>query len=128
MNNKTVNELNNRNLDSCYFSIICFPTNIYFKSSEIDNNQKTLYVFYGCNLKGVRKFITAVISDDFFFICFGLVGLYNVLAYLRTLGFPILIKGVDHIIIHMGNMDSQRFAIRNFTLKLLPCGMVVAPS
>ena len=65
MNNQTVNELNNRNLDSCYFSIICFPTNIYFKSSEIDINQKTLYVFYGCNLKGVRKFITAVISDDF---------------------------------------------------------------
>ena len=66
MNNQTVNELNNRNLDSCYFSIICFPTNIYFKSSEIDNNQQTLYVFYGCNLKGVRKFITAVISDDFY--------------------------------------------------------------
>ena len=65
MNNQTVNELNNRNLDSCYFSIICFPTNIYFKSSEIDINQKTLYVFYGCNLNGVRKFITAVISDDF---------------------------------------------------------------
>ena len=68
MNNQTVNELNNRNLDSCYFSIICFPTNIYFKSSEIDINQKTLYVFYGCNLKGVRKFITAVISDDFSFL------------------------------------------------------------
>lgn len=65
MNNQTVNELNNRNLDSCYFSIMCFPTNIYFKSSETDINQKTLYVFYGCNMQGVRKFITAVISDEF---------------------------------------------------------------
>lgn len=65
MNNQTVNELNNRDLDSCLFSIICITTNIYFRKGDETSNKKTLYIFFGCNLRGVRKFITATISDDY---------------------------------------------------------------
>ena len=65
MNNQTVKELNNRKLDECYFSIICFPIKIYFKEGENNISIKDIYIFYGCTLQGVRKFITATIADDY---------------------------------------------------------------
>ena len=65
MNNQTVYELNNRNLDNCYFSIICFSTKILMKDGDNNINSKNMYTFYGCNLLGVRKFIGNVVSDDF---------------------------------------------------------------
>ena len=64
MNNQTVNELNMRNLDKCYFSIICFSTKIYTKEGENEINIKNMYTFYGCTLLGVRKFIGNVFSDE----------------------------------------------------------------
>jgi len=64
MNNQTVDELNNRKLNECYFSIMCIPVKIYLKRGENNTNLKQLYVFYGCTLQGVRKFITATIADD----------------------------------------------------------------
>lgn len=65
MNNQTIEELNNRKLDRCYFSIICIPIKIYFKEGENNINLKDIYIFYGCTLQGVRKFITAVIANDY---------------------------------------------------------------
>lgn len=65
MNNQTIEELNNRNLDDCYFCIYSIPVTIYFNSGNNIINPKTLLIFYGCNLQGKRRFITSVISDDF---------------------------------------------------------------
>lgn len=65
MNNQTVYELNKRNLDKCYFSIMCFSTKIFMKDGDNNINSKDMYTFYGCNLLGVRKFIGNVVSDEF---------------------------------------------------------------
>lgn len=52
MNNQTVDELNNRKLNECYFSIMFIPIKIYLKRGENNTNLKQLYVFYGCTLQG----------------------------------------------------------------------------
>lgn len=64
MNNQTVEELNKRNLDECYFCIYSIPVNIYFNNGDSFINPKTLLLFFGCNLQGKRRFITSIISDD----------------------------------------------------------------
>ena len=58
--NQTINLLNNRKLEECYFSIICIPTKLYFCENEDYINETEFYVLYGCNMQGVRKFITVV--------------------------------------------------------------------
>ena len=64
MCNLTINELHNRDLDKCYFLIMCFKSNInLMKGDEIC--KKEVYIFYGCNLLGVRKFLDICIADDF---------------------------------------------------------------
>lgn len=64
MYNLTINELRNRDLDKCYFLIMCFKTNInILKGDEI--LKKEVYIFYGCNLFGVRKFLDIAIASDF---------------------------------------------------------------
>ena len=35
MNNQTTEELSKRNLDSCYFSILCLPTKVYIKENNV---------------------------------------------------------------------------------------------
>lgn len=65
MNNQTIDELNNRNLDQCLFSIMIIPTKIYFKEKEGLTNEKTLYLIFSCNIQGVRKYISAIFKDDF---------------------------------------------------------------
>lgn len=66
MCNLILNELHNRNLDGCYFSIMCIPTTIYLKEGgDVFPKKKTIYIFFGTNLQGVRKYITSVISDNF---------------------------------------------------------------
>lgn len=64
MYNLTINELHNRELDKCYFLIMCFKTKInIMKEGEI--SKKEVYLFYGCNLRGVRKFLDITITSDF---------------------------------------------------------------
>ena len=65
MNNQTINDLNNRKLDPCLFSIIIFPSNIYFKQSDDIITHKEIYIIFSCNISGVRKFIDIVFKDDF---------------------------------------------------------------
>jgi len=66
MCNLILNELHNRKLDGCYFSIMCIPTTIYLKEGGDDfPKKKTIYIFLGTNLQGVRKYITSVISDNY---------------------------------------------------------------
>ena len=61
MYNLASNELHYRDLDKCYFLIMTFKTTIpIMKEGEIKKQE--IYLFYGCNLQGVRKFI------DYFFV------------------------------------------------------------
>ena len=65
MNNQNINNLHNRKLDGCYFSITCIPTTIYLNGGDDIVKRKQIYIFYGTNLQGVRKYITSVISDNY---------------------------------------------------------------
>lgn len=65
MYNQNVIDIHNRKLDNCYFSIMCIPTNIFVKGGDNNIVNKQLYIFYGTNLQGVRKYITSAFSDDF---------------------------------------------------------------
>ena len=65
MNNSSISELNNRNLDLCYFSVYCIPVTIYFNYGNYYINQRELYIFFGCNLKGIRKYIISCFKDEF---------------------------------------------------------------
>lgn len=65
MNNQTIEELNNRYLDPCLISIIVIPISIYHKESEYLITQKRVYVFFSCNIHGVRKYITSVFESNF---------------------------------------------------------------
>lgn len=65
MNNQTIDELKNRKFDSCFFSLICIPCQFYFDNGNNNINLKNLYLFFSCNLQGVRKFLMAVSPDDF---------------------------------------------------------------
>lgn len=67
MNNQTIEQLNNRNLDNCYFCIYSIPIFIYLNTGGDENNlvnPKNVIIFYGCNLQGKRRYITSVIADD----------------------------------------------------------------
>ena len=65
MNNQTICELNNRNLDNCLFSVMIIPTKIYFKENDNFTSEKVLYLIFACNIRGVRKYISSVFADDF---------------------------------------------------------------
>ena len=64
MNNNNFIELNNRNLDSCLISLIVIPIKLNYNPNNKQTTEKDLYIFFACNIKGVRKFITAVFADD----------------------------------------------------------------
>ena len=65
MNNQTIEELNTRKLDNCLFCIYTIPIPIYFKGESNVSSPKTLLLFYGCNIRGRRKYISSVILEDF---------------------------------------------------------------
>ncbi|MBQ8892005.1 MAG: transposase [Bacilli bacterium] len=64
MCNLTINELHNRNLDKCYFVIMCFKTKINIMEGD-EISKKDIYIFYGCNILGVRKFLDICIVNNF---------------------------------------------------------------
>lgn len=64
MCNLTTNELHNRKLDGCYFLIMCFKTKINIRKDD-EILRKEVYLFFACNLQGVRKFIDIVYADEF---------------------------------------------------------------
>lgn len=63
MNNQTIDELRNRKLDNFYFLIMVFQTKINLNE---DNGIKkmNMYIFYGCNLQGRRKYLDTFITSD----------------------------------------------------------------
>ena len=90
MNNNNAIELNNRKLDNCLISIIVIPITINYKPIDQQTIQKELYIFFSCNIRGVRKFLTAVFADDINKTS----DWYNILLSLKNRGVNILLYAV----------------------------------
>lgn len=65
MNNQTLNEINKRDSDKCYFSLSFSYSTIYFNDGNDYIYQRKVYTLIGCNIFGVRKYITSIFEDDF---------------------------------------------------------------
>lgn len=65
MNNQTINEINNRDLDSCFFSIYFVPCSIYSNKGNDYIKQQTIYSVVACNIHGIRRYITSIFADDY---------------------------------------------------------------
>ena len=65
MNNQTLNEINNRDLDNCYFSLSFSFSTIYFNDGNDYIYKRKVYSLIGCNILGVRKYITSIFADDY---------------------------------------------------------------
>ena len=65
MNNQTLNEIKKRNLDKCYFSILFFHSTIYFNDGNDYIYPRKVYTLIGCNIFGVRKYITTIFEDEY---------------------------------------------------------------
>ena len=87
MNNSNVLELNNRKLDNCLFSIIVIPIKAYFKEENSFSEEKELYLIFGCNIQGKRKYLTTVFKEDFAKTS----DWYNFLLSLKERGIQILL-------------------------------------
>lgn len=90
MNNQTINEINNRKLDPCLFSIMVISSKIYFKEKEDLINEKEVYIFFSCNIHGKRKYLTSVFKDDFSKTS----DWYNFFVYLKSRGINALFYAV----------------------------------
>lgn len=58
MNNKNLVELKKRDLDKCYLSIYCISQEIYVNLGDGKIDKQIVYLFYGCNLLGQRRYIS----------------------------------------------------------------------
>lgn len=65
MNNQTINEINKREIDKVFFSLTILSTDIFFNYGNDYIKKRTIYTIVGCNLNGVRKYITSVFADDY---------------------------------------------------------------
>lgn len=65
MNNQTLNEINKRDLDKCYFSISFYHSTIYFNDGKDYIYKRKVYTLIGCNVYGVRNYITSVFDDEY---------------------------------------------------------------
>ncbi len=65
MNNQTLNEINKRDIDKCYFSISFYHSTIYFNDGNDYIYKRKVYTLIGCNIYGVRKYITSVFEDEY---------------------------------------------------------------
>ena len=66
MNNKSLIELNKRDFDKCLFCLYCLPIDIYMALDDGKIDTQTVFIFYGCNLLGKRRYLSSIIvSHDF---------------------------------------------------------------
>lgn len=65
MNNLTINEIKNRDLDSCIFAIYFIPVSIYSNKGNDYIKEQLAYSVIACNIHGTRKYITTIFTDDF---------------------------------------------------------------
>ena len=64
MNNKSLIELNKRDFDKCLFCLYCLPMDIYMSLDDGKIDTQTIYLFYGCNLLGKRKYLSSIIASN----------------------------------------------------------------
>ena len=65
MNNQSLNEINKRDLDKCLFSISFSFSEIFYNDGNDYIYKRKVYFIYGCNIMGVRKYITSVFADEY---------------------------------------------------------------
>lgn len=65
MNNQTINEINKRDLDKVFFSLTILSTDVFFNYGNDYIKKRTIYTIMGCNLNGVRKYISSIFADDY---------------------------------------------------------------
>ena len=65
MNNKNLEQLNKRDFDKCYFCLYCISIDIYMSLDDGKVDTQNIYLFYGCNLLGKRKYLTSTIASNF---------------------------------------------------------------
>ena len=64
MNNKSLIELNKRDFDKCLFCLYCLPVDIFMSLDDGKVDSQTIYLFYGCNLLGKRKYLSSIIASN----------------------------------------------------------------
>ena len=65
MNNQTINEINKRDLDKVFFSFSILSQDVFFNFGNDYIKKRTIYTIIGCNIYGVRKYITSIFDDEF---------------------------------------------------------------
>lgn len=65
MNNQTINEINKRDLDKVFFSLTILPKEVFFNFGNDYIKKRTIYTIIGCNINGVRKYITSIFEDEY---------------------------------------------------------------
>lgn len=65
MNNQTINEINKRDLDKVFFSLSILSQDVYFNYGNSYIKKRTINIIFGCNINGVRKYITSIFADEY---------------------------------------------------------------
>ena len=65
MNNQTINEINKRDLDKVFFSFSILSQDIFYNYGNDYIKKRTVYTIIGCNINGVRKYITSIFADEY---------------------------------------------------------------
>lgn len=64
MNNQTINELNKRDFDPCFFSFSFASTSIFFDFGNDYIAKRDVISIIGCNIYGARRYITSIFADE----------------------------------------------------------------
>lgn len=65
MNNQTIDVIEKRDIDRIFFSITIISQQIFFNDGNGYIYKRNIDVLIGCNINGVRKYITSVFDDEF---------------------------------------------------------------
>lgn len=65
MYNQSINNLKNRDIDKIFFSITVISQQINFNDGNGYIYKRNIDILIGCNIHGVRKYITSVFEDEF---------------------------------------------------------------
>lgn len=65
MNNQSINEVLNRDLDSCFFSIYFLSGKLFYDMGNDYIKERTFYNIFYCNIKGERRYINTIFEDEF---------------------------------------------------------------
>ncbi|MGN1378872.1 MAG: transposase [Bacilli bacterium] len=60
-----MNEINKRDLDKVFFSFSILSQDVFFNFGNDYIKKRTIYTIIGCNINGVRKYITSIFDDEY---------------------------------------------------------------